>query len=166
MQEADPDLLFAQPTPAQCFQPLTQTDNTSATTHSNTLSHNHMESPSESTTIDAHLTQPYLSAMAHITLNNTQINATIWIPDVLQCHIQPQPTKHCPHHPNPMNSPFLTTAPNDANNLPKQNDAHIHTSTKPTHFAWQVTCQCLYQYSSRTPVATNVKAFAHNMWPP
>ncbi len=165
-QEVDPDLPFAQPASEQYTQPPAQTDSTKTTTHSHTLSNDHTESSSEPTTIDAHSTQPYLSATARLTLNHIRANTTIWIPAVLQRRIPPQPTKHCPHYPDPMNSPFLTTAPTGANNLPNQNDTHIHIPTKPTQFAGQLTCQRLYQHPSHTPVATNVKAFAHNLRPP
>jgi len=109
MKEVDPDFPFAQPESEQYSQPPAQTDSTNATTHSHTLSNDHTKSSSKPTTIDTHPTC--------LTLNNIQANTTIWIPAVLQHHIPPQPTQHCPHHPDPMNSPFLTTAPTSASNL-------------------------------------------------
>jgi len=113
MQEEDPDLPFAQLASEQYSQLPAQKDSKNAATHSNTLPNNHMES----TSIDAHLTQPYLSVMECIALNNIRANATIWIPAILQPCILPQPTKPCPHHPDPTNSPFLTTVLTSANNL-------------------------------------------------
>jgi len=91
-------------------QPLEPAAQNLAVTHSNTPSpYTQSNSFPETTTATAPSTQPQFSMMAHMILNNTCTNATLWIPNALQHHIptQTMETDQFHHSPNPVHSPSL-----------------------------------------------------------
>ncbi len=146
------------------------TEQKNATIHSHTLpSNNHSDlSPAPTTTPVIHSTQPHLSTMVRMTLNNTHANATtLWTPDGLhKHHTLPKPQNTG----NSLSTQILgmVLPPICSPSQPMQTipatkyTTHTHATALIQHFPWQAIWQCQYQHPPSIPWPQTSRP-SHNM---